>query len=353
MSPRRGGGAAARTTTEAHRPGPDRPGPDRPGPDRLRPDRLGPAVWAALGVVYVVWGSTYLAIRFAIETLPPLVSAGLRFLTAGLLMLALVVALRGRSALRAPRTQVGTAAVTGVLLLLGGNGLVSIGEQKVPSGLAALLVGCVPLWIVAFRVLLRERPGALTVAGMLLGFAGVALIFLPRGGGSAADPGYAALIVLASLSWAVGSLLVARRPVPADPLVLTTVQMLAGGAALLAVAAVGGEFAHLAPGAVTARSWLALGYLVVFGSLVAFTAYVWLLGRAPVSVVSTYAYVNPAVAVLLGVMLAGERLTATTLAGGLVILVAVAMVVTTEGGRQRRARRAGAAETGQDETMAA
>jgi drug/metabolite transporter (DMT)-like permease len=329
MSPRRGGG---RTTEDG---------------------RLGPAVWVALGIVYVVWGSTYLAIRFAIETLPPLTSGGIRFLSAGLLMLALVVALRGRSALAAPRGQLATAAVSGVLLLLGGNGLVSVGEQKVPSGLAALLVGCVPLWIVAFRVLMRERPGAVTVAGMLVGFAGVALIFLPGGGGSGADPGYAGLIVLASLSWAVGSMLVARRPVPQDPLALTTVQMLAGGAAMLAVAAVRGEFAELDPGAVTTRSWLAVGYLVVFGSLVAFTAYVWLLGRAPVSVVSTYAYVNPAVAVLLGAMLAGERLTSATLAGGLVILVAVAVVVTSEGGRQRRARRAGAVDAGQDETMAA
>jgi drug/metabolite transporter (DMT)-like permease len=332
MNARRAAGTAARTATDGV--------------------RLGPQVWVALGIVYVVWGSTYLAIRFAIETLPPLVSAGIRFLVAGLLMLALVVLLRGRSALRATRAQYGTAAASGVLLLLGGNGLVSIGEQKVPSGLAAVLVACVPLWIVAFRVLLRERPGAVTIAGMLLGFAGVALIFLPGDGGSGADPAYAGLIVLASLSWATGSLLVARRPIPPDPLVLTTVEMLAGGAAIMAVAAVRGEFARFAPSAVTARSWLGVGYLIVFGSLVAFTAYVWLLSHAPVSVVSTYAYVNPAVAVLLGALLASERLTGATLVGGLVILAAVAVVVTTEGRRQRRARRA-AGDTGPDQMMAA
>jgi drug/metabolite transporter (DMT)-like permease len=323
------------------------------GGTAARSGRLRPRGWAALGTVYVVWGSTYLAIKFAVETLPPLVSGALRFLTAGMLMLAVALLLRGRTALRASRAQLVTAAASGVLLLLGGNGLVSIGEQEVPSGLAALLVACVPLWIVGIRVLLRDQPGAVTVAGMLLGFAGVALIFLPGGGAWAGDPGHAGLIVLASLSWAVGSLLVARLPVPADPLALTTVQMLAGGAALVAVAALRGEFAGLAPTAVSARSWLAVGYLVVFGSLIAFTAYVWLLGRAPVSVVSTYAYVNPAVAVLLGVLLGGERLTRGTLAGGLVILVAVATVVTAEGRRHWRARRAGAIDTDPDETLAA
>jgi len=324
------------------------------GGRRAVPDggRLDPRVWVALGIVYIVWGSTYLAIRFAIETVPPLVSGGVRFLTAGLLMLGLVLVLRGRSALRATPAQLGTAAASGVLLLLGGNGLVSVGEQKVPSGLAALLVACVPLWIVGFRLLLRDRPGAVTVGGMVLGFAGVALIFLPGGGGSGADPGYAGLIVLASLSWATGSMLVTRLPVPVDPLALITVEMLAGGVAILGVAAVHGEFAGLAPSAVSGKSWLALGYLVVFGSLVAFTAYVWLLGRAPVSVVSTYAYVNPAVAVLLGALLASERLTGATLTGGLVILVAVAMVVTAEGRRQRRARRA-TGEPEPDATLAA
>jgi len=296
-------------------------------------------VWAALGVVYVVWGSTYVAVRFAIETLPPLITGGLRFLVAGVLMLTVVGFRRGRSALRLTPAQFATAAGSGLLLLLGGNGMVAIAVQKVPSGLAALLASCLPLWIVAIRLVLRDRSGAVTVAGLLLGFAGVGLIFLP-GGGSGTDPAYAGLIVLASLSWAVGSLLVTKLPVPADPLVLTAVEMLAGAAAMLAVAGVRGEFTDFAPTAVTARSWLALAYLIVFGSLLAFTAYLWLLGRAPVSVVSTYAYVNPAVAVLLGSLLAGERLTAAALAGGLVILVAVATVVTTEG---RRARRAGAA----------
>jgi drug/metabolite transporter (DMT)-like permease len=297
---------------------------------------VGSRVWAALAIVYVVWGSTYLAIRYAIETMPPLLSAGIRFVLAGLVLLAVVVAVRGRGALRVTRAQAVTAAVSGVLLLCGGNGLVSVAEQRVDSGLAALLVACIPLWIVVLRMLLGDRPGLATAGGVVLGFAGVTLIFVPGDGGET-DLGYAALCVLAALSWAVGSLLVTRRPVPADPLTLTTIEMLAGGAVLLVVAAGHGELAGFSVAEVSGRSWLALGYLVVFGSLVAFTAYVWLLGNAPVSLVSTYAYVNPAVAVLLGALLAGERLTGAALAGGLVVLAAIAVVVTAESRRQYRA----------------
>lgn len=298
---------------------------------------LGARGWVALGIVYVVWGSTYLAIRYAIETVPPLLSAGLRFLAAGLILLAVVVAVRGVSALRVTPAQLGTAAAAGTLLLFGGNGLVSVAEQRVDSGVAALLIACVPLWIVVLRTLLGDRPGLATAGGVLLGFAGVALIFLPGGGSGGTDVGYAALCVLASLSWAAGSLLATRRPVPADPLTLSTVEMLAGGLVLLVVAAGRGELTGFSFGAVSGRSWLALAYLVVFGSLIAFTAYVWLLGNAPVSVVSTYAYVNPAVAVLLGALVAGERLTGASLAGGLVVLAAIAAVVTAESRRQRRA----------------
>jgi drug/metabolite transporter (DMT)-like permease len=300
---------------------------------------LGLRVWAALGVVYVVWGSTYLAIRFSIETLPPLLHAAVRFAVAGLVLLVAVVAVRGGAVLRATGAQFATAAVSGILLLAGGNGLVSVGEQRVPSGVAALIVASVPLWIVVLRALLRDRPAAVTALGVLIGFGGVALLLLP-GGGRGFDLGYGALIVVASLSWSIGSLLVARRPVPADPLVLSALQMLAGGAALTLLSAGRGEWRGFAVGQVSAKSWLALVYLVVFGSLLAFTAFVWLLGQAPVSVVATYAYVNPAVAVLLGAAFAGERLTGPAAAGGLLILLAVALVVTAEGRARRRARAA-------------
>ena len=297
---------------------------------------IGARVWGALAIVYVVWGSTYLAIRYAVDTMPPLLSAGVRFLAAGLILLAVVVAVRGRAALRMSRAQAATAAVSGVLLLCGGNGLVSVAEQRVDSGLAALLVACIPLWIVVLRVLLGDRPGLATAGGVVLGFAGVTLIFVPGDGGET-DLGYAALCVLAALSWAVGSLLVTRRPVPADPLTLTTVEMLAGRLALLVVSPAVGELRGFSVADVSGTSWLAVAYLIVFGSLVAFTAYVWLLGNAPVSLVSTYAYVNPAVAVLLGVLIADERLTGATLGGGLVVLAAIAVVVTAESRRQHRA----------------
>jgi drug/metabolite transporter (DMT)-like permease len=298
---------------------------------------MGVRVWAALGVVYVVWGSTYLGIRFSIETLPPLLHAALRFTVAGLILLGVVVLARGRGVLRVTPAQLVTAAAAGILLLTGGNGLVSIGEQRVASGVAALIVAAVPLWIVVLRAMLRDRPSVATALGVLVGFAGVALLLLPGGSGGI-DAKYALLIVLASLSWSIGSLLVARRPVPADPLVLSAVQMLAGGVALFALSAARGEFGGFSVGQVSLKSWLAVAYLVVFGSLVAFTAFVWLLGQAPVSVVATYAYVNPAVAVLLGAAFANERLTGPAAIGGVLILVAVALVVTAEGRARRRAR---------------
>ena len=183
---------------------------------------------------------------------------------------------------------------------------------------------------------------------MLIGLGGVALIFLPGGSGGSGgtDVPYAALCVLAALSWSAGSLLVTLRPVPADPLMLTTVEMAAGGAVLLVASVARGEPAGFSFGDVSGSSWLALAYLVVFGSLVAFTAYVWLLGNAPVSLVATYAYVNPAVAVLLGALFAGERLTGSALAGGLVVLAAVALVVTAESRRRRAGRRADAVAAG-------
>jgi drug/metabolite transporter (DMT)-like permease len=300
--------------------------------------RVNPKTIGALGIVYVLWGSTYLAIRYVIVGFPPLLSAGLRFVVAALIMFG-YLALRRPAALRASRTQLAVAAVSGILLLAGGNGLVTVAEQRVDSGLAALLIAGVPLWIVLLRALRRDRPTPATAIGVLIGLVGVGLIFLPGGDSGGTDLGYAALCLIAGLSWAVGSLLVTLRPVPADPLTLTTVEMAAGGVVLLVAAAARGEFGRFAPGDAPGSAWFALAYLVVFGSLVAFTAYVWLLGNAPVSLVSTYAYVNPAVAVLLGALIAGERLTGIELAGGLVVLAAVAVVVTGESRTRRRAAR--------------
>jgi drug/metabolite transporter (DMT)-like permease len=305
--------------------------------------RLGARVWVALVLVYVLWGSTYLGISYVVETVPPFIGAGVRFLVAGLILLAAVALLRGRAALTMTRTELATGALVGALLLCGGNGLLAIGEQRVPSGLAALLVGCVPLWIVLLRTALGDRPRLATALGLLLGLVGVAVLLLPGGSVTGTSRGHALLIVVAALSWAAGSVLATRRPVPRDPLALSTVEMLSGGLVLLIVAAPLGEWSGFSVGRVSASGWIATAYLIVFGSLVAFTAYVYLLGAAPVSLVSTYAYVNPAIAVLLGVLIRHEPLTTTTVVGAAVIVVAVAVVVSQEGRARADARRSLAA----------
>jgi drug/metabolite transporter (DMT)-like permease len=197
------------------------------------------------------------------------------------------------------------------------------------TGLAALLVASVPLWLVVFRWGTGDRPAVTTIAGVLVGFGGLALLTLTRGGGSGSPLGIT-VILLAALSWSVGSFLSARLPMPANPFAASVYEMAAGGLALLAIGYGRGETLRL--GAVSTGSWLALAYLVVFGSLVAFTSYVWLLGNAPISLVGTYAYVNPAVAVLLGVAFAGEHATWTIVLGGLIIIVGVGLVVSTERG---------------------
>jgi drug/metabolite transporter (DMT)-like permease len=286
-------------------------------------------VWLALLVVYVVWGSTYLAIRVVVETAPPLLSAGLRFLTAGAI-LAGALAFRHRSVrvLRIGPRELAASGLVGALLLLGGNGLVMVAEQQVPSGLTALVIAAVPLWVVVFRLLTRDRPGQTTVLGVLVGFVGIALLLLPGDRPDGAELGGLLTIVGASLAWATGSFVSARLPLPANPFVTTTYEMLAGGLLMIAIGGLVGE--RPAVDAISSESWLALGYLVVFGSLLAFTAYVWLLSNASISLTATYAYVNPVVAVALGAVLLGETITGPMLLGGAVVVAAVAIVVATE-----------------------
>ncbi|WP_196255807.1 EamA family transporter [Micromonospora sp. WMMC415] len=292
-------------------------------------------VWTALLLVYVLWGSTYLGIRIAVESLPPLASAALRFAAAGLVLAVVLRLRRGPGALRVDRRQLRSAALVGVLLLAGGNGLVVLAESgppgvAVPSGIAALLVATVPLLVVLLRSATGDRPGLATLGGVTLGFAGLVLLVLPTGGVGAVPLVGALTVVAGATSWSVGSFLSGRLPMPADPFVATVYEMFAG-AAVLALLAVGrGELRGFDAGAVTARSWWALAYLMVFGSLVAFTAYVWLLHHAPISLVSTYAYVNPVVAVALGALLVAEPVTPQVLLGGAVIVAGVALVVTTE-----------------------
>jgi drug/metabolite transporter (DMT)-like permease len=282
----------------------------------------------ALAAVYLIWGSTYLAIRFAIETLPPFLMAAARFLFAGGLLYGWA---RFRGAPRPNLTHWRSAALIGFFLLLAGNGGVVWAEQRVDSGLAALLVSTEPLWIVLL-VWLRpggDRPGLRVVTGLLLGFAGLVLLVKPSPTGGV-DPLGAAVIVVAALSWAWGSLYGQRAKLPESPLLTTGMQMLCGGGLLSLASLVAGEPAGFDPAAVSMKSVLALVYLMVFGSLVAFTAYVWLLRSASPVLVSTYAYVNPVVAVLLGWALAGEPLTGGTLIAAAVILSGVALITSSQ-----------------------
>jgi len=281
----------------------------------------------ALGSVYLVWGSTYLAIRFAIETLPPFLMAGVRFLIAGAILYAWV---RGRGAARPTRAQWGGAAVVGGLLLLGGNGSVVWAEQYVDSGPTALLVATVPFWMVLLDWLRPggRRPRTTVWLGVGLGLVGIVLLVGPGelvGGQGLYLPG-AMVLLAASLLWSVGSLLSRTVPKPDASFLGIAMQMLSGGALLLVASVVAGEPARFVLDDVTLRSVAALAYLVVFGSIIGYASYVWLLGVAPASLVSTYAYVNPVIAVFLGWLLADERVTARTVVAAGIIVGAVALI---------------------------
>ncbi len=293
------------------------------------------AIWSALGAVYVIWGSTYLAIAIAVQTLPPLLSAGIRFCIAGLVLLAVIAVRRG---LRVGRAELIGAAIVGLLLLVGGNGFVVLAERTVPSGLTALIIASVPLWIVILRRIAGDRIHSSTFIGVAVGFAGVAFLVVPRGSSGELDPFGVGLLLFATVSWALGTFLAPRLRMPSDSLLSTGIQQLAGGLVLVVGGAAMGELAHLQPATWSTSSLLAMGYLVVFGSLVAFTAYSWLLQHAPVSLVSTYAYVNPVVAVLLGTLILAEPITPSIVIGAAIIVAAVAFIVTREGARQRAAR---------------
>ena len=290
------------------------------------------AIWSALAAVYVIWGSTYLAIAIAVQTLPPLFSAGVRFSLAGLVLLGFIAVRRG---LRVDRRQLVAAASVGLLLIVGGNGFVVLAERTVPSGLTALIIASVPLWIVVFRRIAGDRIHPSTFGGVTVGFAGVIFLVIPRGSGGGIDLGGVALLLVATTSWAFGTFLAPRLRMPRDGLLSTGIQQLTGGIVLVVLGAAMGEIAHLEPAAWSTNSLLAMAYLLVFGSLVAFTAYSWLLQHAPVSLVATYAYVNPVVAVLLGALILAEPITPTIVIGAAIIVAAVAFIVSREGARQR------------------
>lgn len=283
----------------------------------------------AFAAVYLIWGSTYLAIRFAIETLPPFLMAGMRFTIAGAAMY-IWIRLRGTPAPTLAHWR--SAAVIGALLLCLGNGGVVWAEKQVPSSLAALLIAITPFWMVLLDWM---RPGGVrptkeVIAGLTLGLTGVVLLIGPAELGGVGDVNLvgAGIILLASLSWSIGSLYARQAPLPASPLMTTALEMLAGGVLLLLVGLLNGELQRVSLSTISLRSMLGFGYLIIFGSLVAFTAYSWLLQRTTPARLSTYAYVNPVVAVLLGWGLAGEEVTTRTLVAATIIVAGV-MIITT------------------------
>ncbi|HEX6269184.1 MAG TPA: EamA family transporter [Anaerolineales bacterium] len=278
-------------------------------------------VWAALLALYIVWGSTYLGIRFAVETIPPFMQAGLRFLISGII---LVIWRRAAGDQMPTRRQWKSLAIIGTLLLLGGNGLVSFAEQRIASGIAALIVGTVPLWMVLIEAL---RPGGvkptwLAITGLIVGFVGIYLLIGPSEltGGLQFDAIGTLAVVIASLLWSIGSIYSRSAELPESALMMTGGEMLAGSIPIFIVSLLLGEWKNFSITQVSTQSWLALVYLIAFGSMIGFVSYIWLLQNAPVSLVATYAYVNPLVAVFLGNWFAQESLTPRILfAAGIII----------------------------------
>lgn len=287
-------------------------------------------VWMCLGIVYVVWGSTYLAIRVVDETMPPLLSSGVRFAVAGAIVYAFLLVRGGRDAVRVTRTQLVSCALIGSLLVASGSGLVMVGELHVPSGVAALIIASVPLWVVLYRRLGGERIANGTLAGVAVGFAGVALLLLPGGSGGHVQLVSLLVVCGAAPCWALGSYLSGRRPLPDNPFLSTAWQMMLGGVTSLVAGAARGELGHVHLDTFSGRSLTGFAYLIVVGSLIAFTAYVWVLQHAPVSKVATYAYVNPVIAIFLGWAILSEHVTATILIGATIVVASVAAIVRKE-----------------------
>jgi drug/metabolite transporter (DMT)-like permease len=283
----------------------------------------GAKVWIALGTVYLIWGSTYLGIELAGETIPPLFAVGVRFLAAAGLMFAFTAWRRGTEVLRVERRELASCLLIGALLP-GANAVLFVAERHVPTGLAALIFGSVPLWIVLMRTLTGDRPPAAALAGVIVGFGGLVILVRPSGG---APLWGLLLVVLAAAMWATGSFVSRRLPLPADSFAVTSYEMLFGGLILLpiALATTQPHFSEF-----SGRSIFGFFYLVTFGSVVGFTAYVWLLDNAPIGRVATYAYVNPVVAIALGAIVLHESITWTIVVGATIVLACVALVVRRE-----------------------
>lgn len=285
-------------------------------------------IWGALFSIYIIWGSTYLAIQYAVRSMPPFLMAGVRFLIAGSFLFFWRL-LAGDEPPRKIHWR--SAVIIGLFLLLGGNGGVVWAEQRVPSGIASVLIGATPLWMVLLDAIRPggNHPNIRTIAGVLLGFAGIVLMIGPfnsQSPQSSIDTTGAIVLLLGSMLWATGSIYGRQAQLPDSPLLTTGMEMLAGGAGLLILGSVLGEWVRLDIQSIQTSSIIGLIYLIVFGSLIAYSAYSWLLRVAPVPLIATYAYVNPMVAIFLGVVIAKEPLTLRTLISALVIIFSVALI---------------------------
>ena len=291
--------------------------------------------WITLWTVYLIWGSTYYAIAYVIESMPPLLAMGIRFLIAGLLLASIVLLRQGVGELRIPRAELRSSLLMGFLLLGFGIGTVSIAQAYVPSGIVALIIAALPLWIAIFRTISGERLAKVSWLGLMIGFAGVALLLKPGSITPVSDIEnsklflFMLLVLLGNVGWALGTFLAPRFALPKNTLVFTAYEMLAGGISLTLAGFVKGESISDFLDA-TSWSWLWFVYLIVFGSIAAYTAYLWLVANAPVSLTATYAYVNPIIAVALGALFLDELITSAYAIGGLIILIGVILVVSVE-----------------------
>jgi drug/metabolite transporter (DMT)-like permease len=297
--------------------------------------RSGAPIWLGLLILYVVWGSTYLGIAVAVDTIPPFLMAGVRFLIAGVVLLVWSIARGGRDFRPPSLREWRDSSIVGALLLGGGMGMVAYGEQTVPSGITALIIALMPVWVAILgRVFLKERLPRMAIAGIVLGFVGVAILIGPSafGGTGALEPLALAAILFSPISWSSGSLFASNRAtLPSHPLVATGAQMVTGGLVLMVMSLASGELVGFRIGGVSTDSLIATAYLTVIGSLLAFTAYGWLLRVAPLPLIATYAYVNPIVAVILGAIVLSEPIEPRTLLAGAVIVVGVAVIVSARG----------------------
>jgi drug/metabolite transporter (DMT)-like permease len=299
--------------------------------------RITPKVWIALVTVYLVWGSTYLGIALVIKTAPPLLSMGLRFVAAFFILALILLIFKGKSVLKITRPELMSSIFLGGLLLGFGIGNLTLAERYVPSGIAALIIAALPIWVTIFQRITGVKPKRITLVGIFLGLIGVAIIVLPGGAGPApgADPSkvkfWMFMILIGNIAWAFGTFMTQRIPIPKDPFVLTTYEMLFGGLALIIASFFNGErfkvelITQMSP--TSKWAWI---YLVLIGSIVGYGAYIWLLNNTSLSLASTYAYVNPVIAVMLGLIVLSEPVDWPLFLGGAVVLSGVALVVSGE-----------------------